>query len=66
MPLGPRAKEYLGIGDDGLTEAERLREALIAARKHLVTLGGDPTGDEYGDQMQAAVLRSIDYALESK
>ncbi len=39
-----------------------LRAALKSARRHLVTLGGDGTGD-HGDALQRAVLHEIDNAL---
>lgn len=39
-----------------------LRNALKSARRHLVTLGGEPVGD-HGDALQRAVLNEIDIAL---
>ena len=39
-----------------------LRAALQTARRQLVTLGGDGSG-ESGDSVQAAVIREIDRAL---
>lgn len=40
----------------------RFVAALKTARRHLVTLGGDGSG-EFGDVVQAAVIHEIDRAL---
>lgn len=44
------------------TRASLIRAALKTARRQLVTLGGDGSG-ESGDAVQAAVIHEIDRAL---
>lgn len=46
-----------------IAERDGLRAALEIARQQLVVLGGDPSGDAFGDGIQAGVLAVIDAAL---
>lgn len=38
-------------------------DALGTAKRHLITLGGDPRGDDDGDLIQGAVLDLLDHAI---
>jgi hypothetical protein len=44
-------------------EIERLRDALMCARRHLVTLGGEARLATDDDQIQAQVLFVVDTAV---
>lgn len=46
----------------GAVSAEILN-ALGMAKRQIITLGGDPRGDEHGDKIQAAVLDALDLAI---
>lgn len=43
----------------------KLEQALELAKIHLITLGGNPSpDDEYGDKLQAFILKMINDAID--
>ena len=58
------ADNILGLSRARLiASAPELLAALGSARTHLITLGGDNRGEEWGDKMQGAILDNIDAAI---
>lgn len=55
-------KVVQSLQECGWEDASILRGALKSARRHLVTLGGEPD-TEHGDALQRAVLNEIDITL---
>jgi hypothetical protein len=51
------------IADRLAAENQRLRDALMCARRHLVTLGGEARLATDDDQIQAQVLFVVDTAV---